>query len=251
MLLSCENRRASLALICSGLHRDRPPSLACTYRARRGLLASFPGFGRRARASARAWATEARYGRGEGRAPGGEDGPGTANRALRRSSRLTVEGERPSRRAISRTVAFCAAQTAISSRSRNDRYRPDSGCSCGFTPPALRKNRHAGVGLNPTPAAAASTEAPARVSVQNWRHTSRRAGGRPCRTTLESNIDNTLHTDVATTTGIRRRTDCSFDRTRADGLLFRWWVRSAGASASTRRSPRRAPCRRSAARPRR
>src|SRR6478609_8072023 len=210
MLLSCGNRRASLALICSGLHRDRPPSLACTYRARRGLLASFPGFGRRARASARAWATEARYGRGEGRAPGGEDGPGTANRALRRSSRLTVEGERPSRRAISRTVAFCAAQTAISSRSRNDRYRPDSGCSCGFTPPALRKYRHAGVGLNPTPAAAASTEAPARVSVQNWRHTSRRAGGRPCRTT-ESTIDNTLHTGVATTTGIRP----------ADGSLFR------------------------------
>jgi len=41
--------------------------------------------------------------------------------ALRRSSRQIVDGARPSRRAISRTPAFCARQTAMLSRSAKDR----------------------------------------------------------------------------------------------------------------------------------
>jgi Metallo-beta-lactamase superfamily len=57
--------------------------------------------------------------------------------ALRRSSREIVDGDRPTRRAISRTPSPCARKIAISSRSANDRYRPDSGASMtGGIPPA-------------------------------------------------------------------------------------------------------------------
>jgi hypothetical protein len=41
--------------------------------------------------------------------------------ALRRNSREIVEGDRFSRRAISRTPSFCARQMAMSSRSAKDR----------------------------------------------------------------------------------------------------------------------------------
>lgn len=47
--------------------------------------------------------------------------------ALRRNSREIVDGERPTARAISLTLPPQARRIAISSRSANDRYRPDSG----------------------------------------------------------------------------------------------------------------------------
>jgi transposase InsO family protein len=57
--------------------------------------------------------------------------------ALRRSSREIVDGERPIRRAISRTPSDWACKIAISSRSANDRRRPDTGASeIGGIPPA-------------------------------------------------------------------------------------------------------------------
>jgi hypothetical protein len=46
---------------------------------------------------------------------------------LRRNSREIVDGERPIARAISLTLPPPARRIAISSRSANDRYRPDSG----------------------------------------------------------------------------------------------------------------------------
>ena len=70
--------------------------------------------------------------------------------ALRRSSREIVDGDRPSRRAISRTPQPCARRSAISSRSANDRYRPDSGArhdrrhpATLAEPPAADRRRHA------------------------------------------------------------------------------------------------------------
>ena len=47
---------------------------------------------------------------------------------LRRSSLLTVAGERPSSLAISRTVRFSRRKSAITIRSSNDKYR---GCRFG------------------------------------------------------------------------------------------------------------------------
>jgi hypothetical protein len=47
--------------------------------------------------------------------------------ALRRSSREIVDGDRPNCRAISRTPQPVARNSAISSRSANDKYRPDNG----------------------------------------------------------------------------------------------------------------------------
>jgi len=64
--------------------------------------------------------------------------PGShADPALRRKSRLIVEGDRSSRRAISRTPRPAARPTAISSRSANDKYRQQgSRTIVGITPPA-------------------------------------------------------------------------------------------------------------------
>jgi hypothetical protein len=56
--------------------------------------------------------------------------------ALRRNSRLIVDVERPILRAISRTPVPCALSKAISSRSSNDRYRPENALrSNGDMPP--------------------------------------------------------------------------------------------------------------------
>jgi len=50
---------------------------------------------------------------------------------LRRISREIVAGERPMPRAISRILSPRARRSAISSRSSNDRYRPDNGFDDG------------------------------------------------------------------------------------------------------------------------
>ena len=57
--------------------------------------------------------------------------------ALRRNSREIVDGDRPSRRAIARTPVPWPCAIAISSRSAQDRYRPDTGAKqIGGIPPA-------------------------------------------------------------------------------------------------------------------
>src|SRR4051812_6025342 len=92
--------------------------------------------------------------------------------ALRRSSREIVDGARLSRRAISRTPCRCARQIAISSRSANDRERPDSGFAAGARcdggmPPALPNHRAPTAGDTPPPPAASSLERPAAMAAQN------------------------------------------------------------------------------------
>jgi hypothetical protein len=58
--------------------------------------------------------------------------------------RFIADELRPRRREISRTPTFWARHKAISSRSAEDRYRPDTVAgSPGFTPPAWRNHRNA------------------------------------------------------------------------------------------------------------
>lgn len=83
-----------------------PDSRSWTYSRSRWFWTSFAVFGRRPRRSACHCATEARYSKWYVRVD-----------ALRRASRVTVEGERPRRRVISRTPTFGARHSAISSRS--------------------------------------------------------------------------------------------------------------------------------------
>jgi hypothetical protein len=90
--------------------RTCPDSRSCTYSRSRSSAASFAVFGRRAIRSAFHCATDARY---------SSFPPRVA--ALRRSSLEIVDGDRPTRRAISRTPAPCALSSAISSRSANDK----------------------------------------------------------------------------------------------------------------------------------
>ena len=73
---------------------------------------------------------------------------------------------------ISRELRRCARQIAISSRSANDRERPDSGfadgASCdGGMPPALRNQRAPTAGDTPAPTAASSVEHPVAIAAQN------------------------------------------------------------------------------------
>ena len=77
------------------------------------------------------------------------------------------------------------ASSAISSRSANDRYRPESGfddrdrCDGGI-PPASRNQRKPTGCDTPTPIAASSLDRPAAMNAQNRRRSSRRATpGRP------------------------------------------------------------------------
>src|SRR4051794_27233131 len=105
--------------------------------------------------------------------------------ARRRSSREIVDAARPSRRAISRTPRPCTLQSEISSRSANDRYRPDSAVDDavsvdGRMPPASRNQRDPTGCDTPTPIAASSLDKPAAINVQKRRRSSRRATpGRP------------------------------------------------------------------------
>src|SRR3954469_9425496 len=151
-----------------------PASRSCTYRRSGSLIASLAAFGRRADRSACHCAVVARYAR-----------PPRRVAALRRSSREIVDGARFSRRAISRTPCRCARQIAISSRSANDRERPDSGFADGARwdggmPPALRNQRAPTAGDTPAPTAASSLEHPAAMAAQNrWRSSRRATEGRP------------------------------------------------------------------------
>src|SRR5215207_5851977 len=152
----------------------RPASRSCTERRSGSLIASLADFGRRAERSACHCAVVARYAK-----------PPLRVAALRRSSREIVDGARSSRRAIARTPCLCARKIAISSRSANDRERPDSGfddrerCDGGM-PPALRNHRAPTAGDTPAPTAASSLERPAAINTQNWCRSSRRATeGRP------------------------------------------------------------------------
>ncbi len=134
------------------------------------FVASLAGFGRRARRSACHCAVEARYSSRPLRVA-----------ALRRSSREIVDGERPIRRATSRTPIPRARRSAISSRSPNDKYRPDVGrrLSDGIPPPS-RNHRTPTAADTPTAAAASSLETPRAISTQKRCRCSRRpAGGRP------------------------------------------------------------------------
>src|SRR4051812_27734426 len=151
-----------------------PANRSRTYARSAGFVASLAGFGRRAARSACHWAVVARYSR-----------PPPRVAALRRSSRETVDAARPSRRATSRTPWPCARHSATSSRSANDRYRPEGGLDDrasvdGGMPPASRNQRTPTAGDTPTSTAASSLDCPAAVAVQNRRRSSRRATpGRP------------------------------------------------------------------------
>ena len=136
--------------------------------------ASLVGFGRRADRSACHWAVVARY-----------SSPPLRVAALRRSSREIVEADRPSRRPISCMEWPCARRSAISSRSTNDRYRPESGCAedlniAGGMPPACR-NHLVPTGCDtPASTAASSLLIPTAIADQNRLRSSRpAAGGRP------------------------------------------------------------------------
>jgi hypothetical protein len=93
--------------------------------------------------------------------------------AWRRSSREIVGGDRPSRRAISRTPTFCARQTAMSSPLHEPQVaaRHRRG-ELGFTPTASRNHR---VPTGDTPTAAASSDRSphaiaARIRKRSCRH---------------------------------------------------------------------------------
>jgi hypothetical protein len=79
-----------------------------------------------------------------------------------------VDGERPTRRAISRTPRPCARRIAISSRSANDRYRPDAEASVtdGISPPSRNHRTPTGPDT-PAAAAASSLDSPRAIARQN------------------------------------------------------------------------------------
>ncbi len=155
-----------------------PPSARVITPARRSLTysrscsfaASLDTLGRRARLSAYHWAVDARYSRRYVRVE-----------ALRPSSREIVEGSRPRRRAISRTPICWACKTAMSSRSTNDRYRPETGAKLiDGIPPAWRNHRVPIAGDTPAATPASSLERPRAIASQNfWRCSRRPTGSRP------------------------------------------------------------------------
>src|SRR5665647_2663550 len=149
--------------------RTCPTRRSWTYSRSRSLATSLAVFGRRATSSAFHCATPARY---------SSFPPRVA--ALRRSSLEIVDGSRPTQRAISRTPAPCARSTAISSRSANDRYRPESRPnSNGDMPPPSRNHRLPAACDAPTAIPASSLVSPCAMSIQNSRSTSRRSDGAP------------------------------------------------------------------------
>src|SRR5215217_3027605 len=151
-----------------------PDRRSCTYVRSAVGVASFARFGRRAAGSACHCAVLARYA-----------SPPPRVAALRRNSREIVDAARPSRRAISRMPWPCARHSAISSRSANTRYRPESGFADGASdlgdiPPASRNQRGPTAGDTPASIAAASLDRPAAIAAQNRRRFSRCATpGRP------------------------------------------------------------------------
>src|SRR5215216_3056323 len=151
-----------------------PANLSSTYVRKGALSANFVGFGRRADRSACQWAVVARY-----------SSPPLRVAALRRSSREIVEADRPSRRPISCMEWPCTRKSAISSRSTNDRYRPESGFAehlniAGGMPPAFRNHLLPTGCDTPAATAASSLLIPAAIANQNRLRSSRPAtGGRP------------------------------------------------------------------------
>jgi hypothetical protein len=99
---------------------------------------------------------------------------------LRRNSLEIVDGERSSRRAISRTPAPCARSTAISSGSSKHKYRHETGSSMNVAmPPRSRNHRLPAACDTPTASAASSLPKPSAIRRQNARSTSRRSDGLP------------------------------------------------------------------------
>ena len=94
--------------------------------------------------------------------------------ALRRNWREIVDPDRPICRAICRTPKPKACWIASSSRSTNDRYRPDNGFDDrasvdGGKPPASR-NQRAPTGTDtPAPIAASSLDRPSAINTQKGR----------------------------------------------------------------------------------
>jgi hypothetical protein len=147
-----------------------PPRRSCTYRLSSGLLTSFATFGRLARWSACHWPAVARYAK-----------PPLRVAAFRRSSREIVDGDRPSMRAISRTPQPRARRRAISSRSTNNKYRPDRGeKGSGAIPPLSRNQRIPTTGDTPAALPASGLDKPRAMPSKNSCRCSRRpAVGRP------------------------------------------------------------------------
>jgi len=133
-------------------------------------VTSLAAFGRRARRSACHWAIEALYSSRQVRVD-----------VLRRTSREIVDGLRTRRRAMSRTPSPRARSIAMSSRSENDRKRPDTvEGKQGFTPPAWRNHRNATGDDTPASTAASSVVTPPAIFAQNLTRSSRHATvGRP------------------------------------------------------------------------
>jgi len=146
-----------------------PARRSCTYFRNASFAASFETFGRLARRSACHCAVVARYTTAWLRVD-----------ALRRSSLEIVDADRP-RRAIPRTPTCWAWRIAISSRSANDKYRPDTGASeIGGIPPPSRNHRTPTGTDTPAAPAASSVDRPAAIARQKRCRSSRRAiDGRP------------------------------------------------------------------------
>jgi len=130
---------------------------------------------------------------------------------LRSSSREIVEPARRRRRPISRRECPCALRSAISSRSANERYRPESGFAedlntAGGMPPAFRNNRGPTACDSPALSAASSLFNPAAIPRQNSSCSARPAtGGRPNEPS-RARVDCFLRMPIATSvSGVLRR----------------------------------------------
>src|ERR1035437_6804960 len=150
------NVLARWRLICSGLHFTH--SLDCTTVAS-SRWSNLLALGRRPRRAACFWAAYGAYLPAR-RAVGAEP--------LRRSSRLTVAGERPIPTAIARTPAPPRYRSAICSRSSKDRYRPDgSGRFRGIRPPVACRHLRPVALLTPTVSLAPVNVEPPAINTQN------------------------------------------------------------------------------------
>src|SRR5450759_3386561 len=150
------NDSARWRLICSGLHFTH--SLDCTTAAS-SAWSNLLALGRRPRSSACFWAAYGAY--FPGRRP-------VAAEPLRRSSRLTVAGERPIPPAIARTPAPPRRRSAICNRSSKDRYRPDAiGIFRGISPPATWRHLRPVARCTPAASQAAVNVAPPAITTQN------------------------------------------------------------------------------------
>src|SRR3954449_11665935 len=147
---------ARCALIWAGLHFRH--SLSCTASASRAS-SSLNGLGRRARSPARLCAA---YGAYLARPARPATGP------LRRSSRLIVDGARPSWAAIARLDAPARCRSAICRRSSSDRYLADTPRGAGGGgPPESRRHRYPCRRFTPTASQACEEDAPDVTSSQN------------------------------------------------------------------------------------